>query len=193
MMAEFSSNLSKCAECGFKTGYAILLDCHIEAQHKNTKTIGLMFQCPDCNQQFTQQGQLIKHFLSEHEGVNFACQHCNQKFTRQGLEKHMQFSHIVKPRKQACNQCDKQYTKLTDLRNHIESKHEDMKFECDRCKFTAKSKYIVTRHIQFDHENIRFPCNLCEKVFTKATTLKIHIQSLHRGIKYYSRSSKNID
>ena len=48
----------------------------------------------------------------------------------------------------ACNQCDKQYTRLDHLKRHIQSAHEGVKYACNQCDYQAIQRSSLIRHIK---------------------------------------------
>ena len=52
-----------------------------------------------------------------------------------------------------CDQCDKQYTRKTNLNNHKRSFHEGIKFACDQCNKTFSLKAYLKIHIKKAHIN----------------------------------------
>ena len=81
-----------------------------------------MFQCNQCQTQFTQQGSLKRIIKAVHECVKYACNQCNLKFTdKSPLSRHIRSKH--EGVRYACNQCDYQATQHYDLTKHAESNH----------------------------------------------------------------------
>lgn len=53
------------------------------------------------------------------------------------------------------------------------------KYQCDRCEYQAERKDNLKRHIQSIHEGLRFSCNQCEYQATRQGSLKRHKQNVH--------------
>lgn len=50
-----------------------------------------------------------------------------------------------------CQHCDKTYSKLSNLNNHIESKHKLRRFNCTICNKPLSSKFAFDRHMKNKH------------------------------------------
>ena len=66
------------------------------------------------------------------------------------------------------NQCNYKATSNGNLKRHIESVHEKVKYSCDQCDYKATTQGLLKRHIVSVHMNVDYPCNQCEY---KATQL----------------------
>ena len=79
-----------------------------------------------------------------------------------------------------------------NLRQHIQSQHKGVKFNCDKCpsKFSYKanlSKHALFKaigrlkeHRQSIHEGKRFPCDKCDFLASYKITLNRHYKNLHK-------------
>ena len=66
-----------------------------------------------------------------------------------------------------CNQCNKQFTTLSNLKTHIQAKHEGVKYACNQCDYQATQQNSLKTHIQSKHEGVKYVCNRCEGVTIK--------------------------
>ena len=73
---------------------------------------------------------------------------------------------------------------VDDLKEHIKSVHENVRYNCDKCGKSYSQKGTLTKHIQSVHEHIRYKCDKCDKTFSLKTVLKAHIQSVHDNFRY---------
>ena len=55
-----------------------------------------------------------------------------------------------------CNLCDYQATQQSNLRTHIKSVHEGVKYACNLCDYQAKIQTNLTVHIQSIHEGVKY-------------------------------------
>ena len=53
--------------------------------------------------------------------------------------------------KYACDQCDYQFTRQSNLTEHIKSKHEGVKYACDQCDYQFTQKSNLRTHIKNKH------------------------------------------
>lgn len=95
----------------------------------------------------------------------------------QDIVEHEKLAKIEKV-KQRCLRCDKDFTNLTQYRNHMKSGHRDEGYECQICnkKFSERSR--LRTHLEKVHENRRYKCPECPRWFnwqcSLATHMKIH-------------------
>ena len=114
--------------------------------------------------------------------VKYACDQCDYQDARKSeLTKHIQSKH--EGVRYACGQCDYQATIPDNLSTHLKSMHEEMKYGCDHCDYQAITQRKVTLHIQSKHEN-KHACDQCDYQATYRSDLTRHIQSKHEGVIY---------
>jgi len=83
-----------------------------------------------------------------------------------------------------CSQCDYVATRASNLKIHIEYKHEGVRYPCPQCEFAGTTASNLKNHIERKHEGVRYPCFQCEHVATRASDLKRHVESKHEGMRY---------
>ena len=59
------------------------------------------------------------------------------------------------------------------LKRHVEPQHNEKKYDCDQCKFEAKSFDQLKNHKGINHEGMRYDCDNCEAGFTSPRGLNI--------------------
>ena len=83
-----------------------------------------------------------------------------------------------------CKQCEKVFRAESSLKKHIESIHDKIKYDCNRCDYKATRKENINRHIRYFHEGIvDHHCPICNKGFMMGIEVKYHIKRHHEGIK----------
>ena len=111
------------------------------------------------------------------KGYKYECQQCNKAFTKtSNLTRHIQSIH--EGMKYACNQCDLQFT------TQSRAMTKGYKYECQQCDKAYITSSHLTRHIQSVHEGVNVACDQCDKQYTDQSSLTRHIQSVHEGVKY---------
>ena len=76
------------------------------------------FACPDCGKVFAKKSLLSRHHREEHEGVRYPC-----------------------------NKCNYQAKQRSQLKCHMEGKHNDNRLRCgDYCNFQTKWGKSLKRH-----------------------------------------------
>ena len=64
--------------------------------------------------------------------------------------------------KNQCRQCDYENSALYNLRLHVESKHEGVRYPCNQCDYKATREVHLRRHKEIKHEGVRYPCDKCD-------------------------------
>ena len=83
----------------------------------------------------------------------FHCEYCSKKFlTRGNLRQHIQSKH--QGVKFDCNQCDQQFSQHGHLKRHIKSKHEGVIYSCSQCGHQCNREDNLRKHYQSSHNNI---------------------------------------
>ncbi|CAI2361959.1 unnamed protein product [Moneuplotes crassus] len=78
--------------------------------------------------------------------------------------------------------CDKEYTKIWNLLDHVRM-HEGIKpYQCDSCSksFTQKGnlkKHMKQHHLKTLGERKRFECRVCKRKYTEKYNLKAHMKT----------------
>ena len=70
-------------------------------------------------------------------------------------------------------------TTQSDLKRHIESVHEKVKYPCNQCEKQFTQQGNLRKHIESVHEKVKHPCYQCGKQFTQQGHLKGHIRKKH--------------
>ena len=78
-----------------------------------------------------------------------------------------------------CEQCDKDYSCHTALKNHVEIVHLQLKKQCDQCPTFFKTITGLRYHMESQHQNKTYPCTQCDRVFMKDISLNDHVLRHH--------------
>ena len=72
-----------------------------------------------------------------------------------------------------CNLCNKLFSNQSNLRKHIKSVHEKIKFKCEICtkNFTRKDN-LLSHKRNIHSKNIEFKCTVCERKFSRKGNLQ---------------------
>jgi DNA-directed RNA polymerase subunit RPC12/RpoP len=98
-----------------------------------------------------------------------------------------------------CSHCSTSFSKKSNLKRHVEEKHEagpsDRKYVCSDCGSSYSRKRTLNEHISETHaaqtptSNGNFHCDLCEdKAFKKAESLSQHYLIVRKAIIQYLSS-----
>ena len=58
------------------------------------------------------------------------------------------------------------------MKQHIENKHEGVRYLCDQSEYVATVVQYLKIHIRSKHEGVRYLCDQCEHVATLSCHLK---------------------
>ena len=64
----------------------------------------------------------------------------------------------------------------------IASKHEGLRYPCDKCKYAATTSGSLKMLIESKHKGVRYPCDKCKYTATQVGDLKLNIESKHEGV-----------
>ena len=182
--ASFTSTMSYgCNQCEFFTETNSALKEH----EQNLHTI--------INPEDSKDAFLNKRCKLE-EKLSFLCNYCDfecKELYQFSLHKRKGHKRSLKRRfprrsfssKLTCAKCDFTTSKKSELKVHIEDKHnKGTIFKCNLCDFkTLRSNYFEG-HKQAKHEGIKYDCNACEYQATTRGNLNRHKLKYHpAGIK----------
>lgn len=177
----------KCTICSASFAKKRLLGEHHALEHNGQ----MPYKCTEagCTSAFARPGHLQRHIISVHVEKTYVCmdEACVDlppfsKFSH--LQRHLRRDHRQTTFK--CNQCEKNFTRAHDLRNH-QQLHEAQTvdrpiFHCPfpDCSLFYTSKSNLGTHIRSKHtEQDAFLCELCSQTFSLKSTLKRHILKVH--------------
>ena len=60
-----------------------------------------------------------------------------------------------------------------NLKTHVKSKHEGVRYQCDESGFAATTKGNLKTHIESKHGFVPYPCSECDFVAITKCALKI--------------------
>ena len=87
--------------------------------------------------------------------------------------------HITVHEGEKCQSCNKSFTGVQKLMNHIHTIHESHKnYKCESCGKSFTTLGNLKKHIHTIHNgNKDYKCESCGKSFSHAWNLKKHLQS----------------
>ena len=78
----------------------------------------------------------------------------------------------------SCNQCEFTGSR-TGLYLHKKSKHDGVRYPCDKCEYSATTLSDLKRHKKSKHDRVRYPCDQCEHAATQISDLNKHKKRKH--------------
>ena len=210
-----------CLHCDYGTNYLPHLNHHTDSKHKKKKMC-----CPECPYVTTWYQQYRAHIRIEHgqflrnskyskdHNKTYLCDDCGyfsesgELFKRHVYHQHFYNSHkgvkkvykkSMKYRKMAVQDlkcCGKIFKSVTAFIYHKNSKHENLKFNCEKCDFQTTSKPYLKQHTKLRHDKKTetFRC-YCGSEFKNQPHLRYHMKTKHGGIYscmecYYQATTK---
>ena len=101
----------------------------------------------------------------------------NEKVVEVFREKRLEILRPIKIKHLKCDQCEKVFSNNSDIKRHIQEKHEGF---CEKCKFCGKefAHRNLRKHILAVHEKASKECEICFKSFS-IYTIKLHKRNIH--------------
>lgn len=182
----------KCSECNEEFYTKADLNIHKLQTHVDDEKA---FHCivDGCDKLFYNESHLIKHFKT-HENKNeilYVCEFCQQIYYNYDVYKlhkneHKQFAIY----KCTYENCDKQYSKSSTLKDHIISQHtKNYPYICtqNECNRNFVTKRDLDIHIKRVH-TLEKPYNCkfenCTSSFCSSSELNAHVNRIHHKKKY---------
>ena len=106
----------------------------------------------------------------------------NVSSEKSNLKRHIQSKHELV--EYTCTECDRRFSQKSDLERHIQSVHKKMKYTYKECNKQFSLKSHLEIHVLSVHEGVKYTCTECDKQFSEGSGLVRHIQSIHEQVKY---------
>lgn len=171
----------------------------------NAVMVGDHLECEICGDLFSSYEDFQMHELSQHIQIVYPNTDDRQEYQFEVKKKNAP-KHIYQ-----CNQCQKGFTTLSDLRRHASVHIDEKPYQCIKCdksfrrrdnfkrhtsldtckalKECTKCKIIfvdmaeLTQHMKEVHtSNDVFKCKICHQEFKKSSILKAHMKADHRDV-----------
>lgn len=140
-----------------------------------------MISCshPDCNEIFTIQSNMRRHFQTHHvDLLPLKCSQCDQKFRRKlQLRKHEIQKHTGQY-PYVCPHCKKGFLNTFTYSRHVASHKAELQIRnCPDCPAQFSKWSLLVEHRRKTHRNLqRFSCDLCDKTFSRKPNIKQHMK-----------------
>ncbi len=147
---------------------------------KHTGDAGL-HKCELCEFSTYRRDYLKTHVAKKHtsEIRKIRCDQCGILILKEKYDAHLT-RHEGKAKRNECGICQMCFSAAEKLRNHGESVHNSIKtWTCKKCNQSYASKQGLQQHIQTIHEQKRFDCQICLKQLSTKHALSLHIKQVH--------------
>ena len=190
----------QCSQCDETFVLATSLKMHIRVRHSTS----LDFDCEQCGHVFKKKSDLVRHFMSVHEGKKFKCEFCKKVLhcQRNKIQKHKDECRIknggpqiitleevqqqpaptiptvpAPVEKYVCATCDQ----VTEFQNVIVG-YELIHFDCFQ---TFAYEVVLAMHHRIEHEgSTDFTCDGCGMLFKRKMEIVRHYTTIHEGKKF---------
>ncbi|XP_047517423.1 gastrula zinc finger protein XlCGF17.1-like [Pieris napi] len=109
------------------------------------------FTCEHCYQKFTRWLDLVQHRQTSHQSEEYICDHCGKIFKqRQHIIRHLKIQHYTREVSLfICpyENCSRNYSRNSNLKQHILVKHQGLTFNCHLCEAKLSTKAKLKEHI----------------------------------------------
>lgn len=134
-------------------------------QHIKTHTEGRP-KCPECGSTFASAFSLFRHRAKnhnlEHNYQIHACDQCDKSFfSISELKLHQQRHSSTKEFK--CTECDKAFSVKGNLRIHMRTHSKEKLYKCDICGNSFSHPYSLVSHRRIHTNDFPFKCPDCDK------------------------------
>ncbi|XP_026326875.1 gastrula zinc finger protein XlCGF8.2DB-like [Hyposmocoma kahamanoa] len=110
--------------------------------------------CPKCPFKIKQWSRLQKHMKLEHGGNEYICNECARSFKQRGhLVRHIKIHNVPKIFSCPYENCNRFYSRNSNLKQHIAIKHARLLHECDICNAQLSTKAKLEAHVLRQHIN----------------------------------------
>ena len=180
-----------CSVCGVRFTNGANLKRHLKTKHNRDD-----YTCLTCKRVFKSKDKLVKHQKDLSHPLNeslkkekLSCSKCDFTTSRKdSLLRHKQLIHQIYRKdftaiedtleedgKWTCSKCDKTFTSLVEIEDHVISCQEIKCHWCDK-KFTLKNH--LKKHFEIKHP---FVCGNCKERFKSEKHLKKHVSKCFFG------------
>jgi len=132
-------------------------------------------KCRDCDKEYLNRNNLLRHFNIVHKGFRVSCDMCDFKAgEKSALKTHIQSIH--EKIRYDCSQCDYKATQKGHLKTHMKRQHDDNSINAG-CFKRKMQQSISIEHPQ--------ECPECQEKFLSHATMLKHYDSVHEGVPHY--------
>lgn len=198
----------KCEYCDYATGVKSTLKSHLRQhtgdtpykcqycekafhnssnykEHLRQHTGEQPYECKDCGEKFALGKRLKAHAKTHITNPILTCTKCGKKFRKRGSFIRHDESNVCIRKDHVCEYCNKPFSKLGYLTEHLRIHTGDEPYKCEICNKTFKHGYALKVH-RYNHTGEKpYECKFCSERFRSTSCMKRHIRSIHTGERPY--------
>nr|KAI8742239.1 Myoneurin [Biomphalaria glabrata] len=159
-----------CSTCGKVYKDMYILKMHIKMVHMPAE---VLFECDVCWKKFTRKAHLKRHLRIHDPEKPYKCSVCDYRgCERSDISKHML---IHQDPKHACERCGKTFRHIKNKELHVKRHFGQRDYKCGVCDFFGYTFTDIRKHIERKHQDIKtLICDKCNKQFKSEAALKEH-------------------
>ena len=203
-----TEGLFGCKFCPTVLQQAALLEKHTLKNHKDQQIPYL--QCTQCDIKFEAVFQNRQHTQIFHSKVqarvlDLSSPKDKKEYTRENNSTNSNrlvnsektsidwkaFVYEPKADTLKCKLCEKEYTKKSSFKRHLQGVHFQEKMYCGICQKTFTSKSNLNRHSQTHLLEPKLECSYCPRLFKNKYGLQYHLEKYHNIKTEITKSSGN--
>nr|XP_040226282.2 zinc finger protein 184-like [Anopheles coluzzii] len=170
---------NECTICRTEFKYHRELLQHLETAHAGVSIE--LYQCTQCDGQFTSQAKLDKHTHNTHRArkSRYCCSYCGRRFNKRIMLVDHETVHRGQT-KYHCDTCRRGFTYKSSYDRHMEVVHSEAKnFTCKYCAKSFKRKSTLITHVRLHTGEKPFECATCDFRCSDASSLRKHNMKFH--------------
>uniref|UniRef100_A0A2C9KDX2 C2H2-type domain-containing protein n=1 Tax=Biomphalaria glabrata TaxID=6526 RepID=A0A2C9KDX2_BIOGL len=162
-----------CSTCGKVYKDMYILKMHIKMVHMPAE---VLFECDVCWKKFTRKAHLKRHLRIHDPEKPYKCSVCDYRgCERSDISKHML---IHQDPKHACERCGKTFRHIKNKELHVKRHFGQRDYKCGVCDFFGYTFTDIRKHIERKHQDIKtLICDKCNKQFKSEAALKVTFAS----------------
>ncbi|KAF6197789.1 hypothetical protein GE061_008755 [Apolygus lucorum] len=182
----------KCTLCSFKSTFLSEVVNHIGQHVRKKKAVGEdpeniegskkhwdnAYACTECEFSCMNPVKLEKHMKDHSPNAEFKCRECSYEgASRLELQRHKRRVHgFLRPYE--CSLCSARFTRLDNLKTHVNIHTGERRFNCTKCLFSTPIKARLASHYNSHKDGNpkrgSGVCPVCRRCFTSYSQLEIH-------------------